>query len=199
MICNRDSIKDRYESFSAVTKRSLVQTLKELDLPTRDAFIHSCMSAYNRLSPFSDVLGLVSELEKTSHLMPIIFSNADQEMMDFQALKEVVPGTEVFQAMVSVDKTRHFKPHPDTYHHMAKWLGREKSREDMRKIWLVSVNPFDIVGAISVGMETVWVDREKKGWTDQLILGKWGTPSVVVHGLENVVHAIQMYTGVIQE
>ncbi|MCJ1463232.1 hypothetical protein MMC07_001837 [Pseudocyphellaria aurata] len=190
---------DRYESFSAVTKQSLVQTLKELDLPIRDEFIDSCISRYNRLSPFRDVIELVSELKKASHLMPLIFSNADRHMIDFQALKEVVPGIEVIQHIVTVDTTRHFKPHPDTYHHIAECMGREKSREVMRKMWLVSANPFDIVGAINVGMETVWVDREMKGWKDQLILGKWGTPSVVVHGLVEVVRAIQKYTGGIQE
>lgn len=105
----------------------------------------------------------------------------------------------VFRGLLSVDATRYFKPHPDTYYHIARSMGRETSRESMRKIWLVSANPFDIVGATNVGMETVWVDRDRRGWKDQLVLGKWGTPSVIVNELEEVVHAIQKYAGITHE
>ncbi|MCJ1261632.1 hypothetical protein MMC22_001498 [Lobaria immixta] len=193
--------KDRHESFSVVTKQSLIHALKELDIPIRNTSIDSCMARYECLTPFPGVGALIAELKRTSSFIPLIFSNADRDMMKLGTLNEheQYQGFEVFREIVCVDATRYFKPHPDTYHHLAECTGREKSREGMSKMWLVSANPFDIVGAINVGMETVWVDRDGGGWKDQLILGKAGTPSVVVNGLEEVVQAIRKYTGISQE
>lgn len=192
---------DRQESFSVVTKQSLIHALKELDIPIRNTSIDSCMARYECLTPFPGVGALIAELKRTSSFIPLIFSNADRDMMKLGTLNEheQYQGFEVFREIVCVDATRYFKPHPDTYHHLAECMGREKSREGMSKMWLVSANPFDIVGAINVGMETVWVDRDGGGWKDQLILGKAGTPSVVVNGLEEVVQAIRKYTGISQE
>lgn len=191
----------RQESFSVVTKQSLIHALKELDIPIRNTSIDSCMARYECLTPFPGVGALIAELKRTSSFIPLIFSNADRDMMKLGTLNEheQYQGFEVFREIVCVDATRYFKPHPDTYHHLAECMGREKSREGMSKMWLVSANPFDIVGAINVGMETVWVDRDGGGWKDQLILGKAGTPSVVVNGLEEVVQAIRKYTGISQE
>lgn len=158
------------------------------------------MSRYDHLTPFLEVGPLIAELKRSPRFRPVIFSNADREMINLTALDDQFQGFGIFRDnIVCVDATRHFKPHPDTYHHLAECMSIEKGLEGMSKMWLVSANPFDIVGAINVGMETVWVDRDGGGWKDQLILGKWGTPSVIVYGLEQVVHAIQKYIGIGQE
>lgn len=34
----------------------------------------------------------------------------------------------------------------------------------MSKLWLISGNPFDIVGARATGMQAIWVDRVGAGW-----------------------------------
>ena len=53
-------------------------------------------------------------------------------------------------------------------------------------MWLVSGNPFDVVGARAVGMQAAWVDRAGKGWQDKL----GGEPTVVVRSLEEVADAV---------
>lgn len=192
-------LKGQTEGFRAVTKQSLIHALLELNVPTRNTSIDSCMSCYDNLTPFSDVVPLIAELEKTSNLVPVIFSNAEREMIDLKTLNEQSQGFGIFRDVVCVDATPYFKPHPETYHHLAECMSREKSINGISKMWLVSANPFDIVGGMNVGMKTVWIDRKGGGWKDQLVSGDRGMPSKVVRGLEEVVHAIQKYTGVSQE
>lgn len=153
------------------------------------------MSCYRHPTPFLEVGPLIAQL-RNSNFKPVIFSNADKEMIDLNALNQHFRAPGVFNDIVCLDSIRHFKPHPATYGHLAKRMGKEVSKEGMSKMWLVSTDPVDIVGAINVGMETVWVNRDGGGWKDQLVLGKWGTPSVVVYRLEQVVQAIQNYTAI---
>lgn len=56
-------------------------------------------------------------------------------------------------------------------------------------MWLVSGNPFDIVGAEACGLRTCWVDRAGGGWVDRL----GGRPSVVVSGVGGVVGAVERF------
>ena len=39
------------------------------------------------------------------------------------------------------------------------WL-RRTGPDEMGEIWLVTSNPFDVVGARAAGMKAAWVDRE---------------------------------------
>lgn len=66
-------------------------------------------------------------------------------------------------------------------------MGKQESQMD--QIWLISGNPFDVVGARSVGMQAIWVDRPNRGWQDAVAPGL--RPSAIVHSLEQIVQEIQ--------
>jgi 2-haloacid dehalogenase len=69
----------------------------------------------------------------------------------------------------------------------------------LEKIWLVSGNPFDVVGARSVGMRAAWVDRGGRGWCDGLggLLddgnGKGLGPIIIVGGVDEAVKGIESW------
>ena len=86
-------------------------------------------------------------------------------------------------------ETRKFKPDPKVYRFLAEEVGK-KVPDEMGEIWLVSSNPFDIVGARAVGMKTAWVDREGRGWIDALVPLEEGQPSVIVNRLEEAIDAV---------
>ena len=88
-----------------------------------------------------------------------------------------------------MEEVQKFKPHLDVYYHLAKKV--EKSKEQMGDMWLVSGNPFDVVGAKAVGMKACWVDRGGSGWSDGLIEGEAGRPDLVVKGLDEVVEGVR--------
>ncbi|KAL9598747.1 MAG: hypothetical protein Q9219_004305 [cf. Caloplaca sp. 3 TL-2023] len=185
--------KDQYLPFSTVTQRSLHHALSEnnLRLPSSSASttISSILSAYDSLSTFPDVapeLSLIST-QQPSSITPVIFSNGTQDMVASSILHspDLSPYSKVFKAIITVEEVRKFKPHPDVYFHLAERMG--KGREQMGEMWLVSGNPFDIVGAKAVGMRTCWVDRGGEGWVDGLVEGGEGRPDMVMRGLGEVV------------
>lgn len=64
----------------------------------------------------------------------------------------------------------------------------------MSDMWLVTSNPFDVVGALNAGMKAAWVDRGGKGWIDGLahVTGFEG-PTFVAKGIEEVVEKIAQW------
>lgn len=58
-------------------------------------------------------------------------------------------------------------------------------------MWLVSANPFDVVGARAAGMSAAWVDRGGLGWVDGLGELVGAGPTVVVAGVDEAVMEIE--------
>ena len=97
---------------------------------------------------------------------------------------DLAPHASLFKDIVVVEEVRRFKPAQEVYYHLANKVG--KTRDQMGDLWLVSGNPFDIVGARMVGMKAAWVDRAGLGWVD--CLGEPECrPSVVAKDLTEVV------------
>ena len=155
------------------------------------------MKAYDNLSTFSDVAPALKALANESGLTAVVFSNGTNSMVtnSVRLSPDLAPHKDVFESIITVDEVKCFKPDPRVYYHLAEKLGSGKSKEDMGRLWLVSGNPFDVIGARAVGMQAAWVDREGAGWTDGLVGGETGKPTVVVKGLGEVVAAVKEHNG----
>jgi 2-haloacid dehalogenase len=56
--------------------------------------------------------------------------------------------------------------------------------------WLVSSNPFDVIGAVSGGMCAAWVKR-----SDEALFDPWEIePTAIVHTLAGLPEAVRRYT-----
>lgn len=176
--------------FSTITRNSLSHTLAESSLSLDDASTASLMDSYNSLSTFPDVAPALDSLSKSPNLTPVIFSNGTNDMVttSLKSSPDLGPHADIFKEIVTVEEVKCFKPHPEVYFHLARKMGMEGK---MGGMWLVSGNPFDVVGAKAVGMRTVWVDREGGGWTDGLVQGEKGRPDVIVKGVGEVVEGIE--------
>ena len=87
-----------------------------------------------------------------------------------------------FSDIVSVDEIKSFKPDPAVYEH---FLHRAKTTSS--EAWLISSNPFDVIGAMAAGMRAVWVKR-----SDKALFDPWGvTPTVTITNLSELATAIQ--------
>mgnify|MGYP003981902349 CR=1 FL=1 len=79
-----------------------------------------------------------------------------------------------FLGVVSVDDLKSFKPNPAVYSHFLR-----KSGSSGANSWLISGNPFDVIGAISAGMKGAWVQR-----SPEAIFDPWGIePTITVREL----------------
>ncbi|MCJ1356234.1 MAG: hypothetical protein MMC33_006228 [Icmadophila ericetorum] len=186
-----------YEPFFEVTRKSLGQSLAESDLELDEEFVESLMKAYDSLSTFPDVLPALESVSTHTNITAVVFSNGTDEMVgnSVRQSPDLSPHASKFSQLVTVGQVKKFKPHADVYFHLAKTMGKGTSKEEMGKLWLVSGNPFDVVGARSVGMQAAWVDRGGNGWTDRMIQGDAGAPTFIGKDLKEIVNSIASYTG----
>jgi len=180
----------KYQSFSEVTHNALLDTLRTYSVSLPPGAITALMKSYDSLSTFPDVPPALSALSTNPNAIPVIFTNGSSDMIDnsINHSASLSPYKSCFTKVVSVQEMRRFKPDPLVYKFLAEQVGK-KVPDEMGEIWLVSSNPFDVVGARAVGMKAAWVDREGKGWLDALVPGEEGRPTVIVKGLGEAIEA----------
>lgn len=186
-----------YKPFSEITNTSLRHALDEHALSLSDADTSKLMKAYDSLGTFPDVPPALKTLARNPSIDAYVFSNGTDAMVSSSVNQSpaLSPHASVFKGLVTVEEVEAYKPDPRVYAHLAERVGK-RERGD---IWLVSGNPFDVVGARAAGMQAVWIDRAgghhgKGGWTDKLGELAAGGPTVVVKGVDEAVDEIQKWT-----
>ena len=150
----------------------------------------SILKAYNNLSTFPGTSALLQSLRQhADKVYPVIFTNGTNDMVSTSISEspDLGPHAAIFKDVITVEEVGKFKPSPDVYYHLAEKVGKERDPEGIKEIWLISGNPFDVVGAKAMGMKAVWVDRAGSGWVDRLVEGSRGSPDIVVRSLDEVV------------
>ena len=107
------------------------------------------MQAYLHLEPYPEVKEALAAL---SHCKLAILSNGSPKMLN--ALVKNNGLGKAFDAVISVDEVKIFKPSPKVYALASKKLKVKKS-----EIGFVSSNFWDICGAASFGLRTFWINR----------------------------------------
>ncbi|KAM0344692.1 hypothetical protein ACHAPU_007287 [Fusarium lateritium] len=180
-----------YRSFSDITRWSFRQATKEIGVEFTAEQEEKIMDAYNGLDTFPDVDEALKRLAESPSLDPYIFSNGTNAMMtsSLETSPSLSQASKVFprEKLVSIDSLQVFKPDPRTYRYMAKTAGLESQLD---KLWLVSCNPFDVVGATALGLKSAWIDREGKGWSDTLGGSLGLEPTVTAATVDEAVKAI---------
>ncbi|QIX00526.1 hypothetical protein AMS68_006043 [Peltaster fructicola] len=185
-----------YVDFEEVTRGSLRNALLEAGVSLNEDQIADMMHAYDSLSIFPDVAKTLEALRHKDELYPVVFSNGTSKMVatSIKESPDLKDHNDVLKDIIVVEQPRRYKPAPDVYHHLAKQVGKDASNtKEMAEMWLISGNPFDVVGARSVGMNAAWVDRAGAGWQDHLLTGENGKPSVIVQKLDDIVEAIRKH------
>jgi len=140
------SLMRAYRPFSQVTREALEQSCEALGLALSSAQAEELMGEYRKLSLFSDVPGVLQKLEGKK----AILSNGSPDM-----LEPLVKNSGLrFDATLSVDELKIFKPAPEVYALAVKRLGVAAGR-----IGFVSSNCWDALGAKAFGFNAVWINR----------------------------------------
>jgi 2-haloacid dehalogenase len=179
-----------YLPFSSFTRRALNHAVAESGVSLSDEDSEALMKAYDSLSTFPDVQPMLDKLKEVKDIKKVIFSNGTHSMVSSSVRNspDLSPHATMFDGIVSVDDIRKFKPAPETYHHLAQKVGKDiLHKEQMEEIFLVSGNPFDVVGGRAVGMNAIWVDRAGNGWQDDMMPGSRNGPTEIVRSLDQVV------------
>ncbi len=167
-------------------RRGLMQDYRDFSICTRDALLFACQShaveldaqaqqrvlgSYAELPAFADVAAGLGELVDAG--VPLYaFSNGSRAAVT--GLLQRAGLSDCFQQVVSVEDARSFKPDPRVYAHLA-----QQCRLPAKHIWLVSSNPFDVLGAAHSGLRAAWLQRDPG-----TVFDPWDIePSIILHSL----------------
>ena len=141
----------QYADFEQVTRLALDYALEAVGQQLGEDERRAVMAEYDRLAPFPDVADGLQRLRGAGHHLAVL-SNGSPRMV--QAVIRSAGLEALFQALISVDEVRVYKPAPRVYQHAAARLGRP-----IGEVRLVSSNPFDVLGAAAAGMQVAWLNR----------------------------------------
>ena len=167
----RRGLMQNYENFALCTRNALDYTNSYYKAALGQDDKDELLDAYKILPAFDDVKeGLVRA--QAAGFRMFAFSNGSAEAVENLLTNAAIRA--YFIDVVSVDEMKSYKPNPGVYSHFLRRAGAAGS-----DAWLVSANPFDVIGAISSGMRGAWVKRSPEALFDP-----WGIePTITVDSL----------------
>lgn len=167
----RRGLMQNYENFAVCTRDALDFTCARFGVDFTPAQKQALLDIYRELPAFDDVPDALSKLSARGCRL-YAFSNGSEEAVE--TLLTAAGIRDRFLGVVSCDDLRTFKPNPAVYAYFLR-----KAQATANEAWLVSGNPFDVIGAISAGMRGAWVRRSADA-----VFDPWGIePTVTVTGL----------------
>lgn len=155
-----------YEDFTVCTSNALDYTCDFLKSPLSNSQKQVLLQSYQKLPAYSDVSQGLEILKKDFHLYA--FSNgapkAVDELLCFAGIRNL------FKDIITTSEINSYKPNPDVYHHLL-----ERTHSSATDTWLISSNPLDVIGAISIGMPSAWIKR-----SNDAVFDPWGIEPTLV-------------------
>jgi 2-haloacid dehalogenase len=167
----RRGLMQNYENFAVCTRDALDYTCSRYAVEMTPGQKQALLDIYRELPAFDDVDDALTELQNRDCRL-FAFSNGSAEAVE--TLLGAAGIRDFFLGVVSCDDVRSFKPNPAVYAHFLR-----RAQASGSEAWLISGNPFDVIGAISAGMRGAWVRR-----TEDAIFDPWGIePTTTVTSL----------------
>ena len=174
----RRGLMQRYEPFSICISNALDYTCEFHNIGLTDERKKLLLGHYRSLPAFDDVETGLDTLKAVDCRM-FAFSNGTADAVNALLVNAQI--RDYFLGVVSVDDIKSFKPNPAVYKHFL-----QESEADAGDSWLISSNPFDILGAISAGMNGAWLKR-----SEGAVFDPWGIePTVIIESLGELEKAL---------
>jgi 2-haloacid dehalogenase len=109
------------------------------------------LSAYLHLTPWPDTADTLRQL-RASGVRVIALANFSPKMLDANAENAGLTG--LFDALVSTDAKRTYKPDPHAYR-----LGMERLPLERHEILFAAFGGWDAAGAKAFGYTSIWLNR----------------------------------------
>jgi 2-haloacid dehalogenase len=175
----RRALMGDYRNFSTCTRQALEYTDQSMQTHLHDAVKDALMEKYRVLPAYAGVTEALQQLRSKECRM-YAFSNGQPD--DLEHLLETARLTEYLDDIISVDKVQSYKPDPAVYRH---FLASTDSMPE--NTWLVSGNPFDVIGAIGAGWNAAWLKRNRMA-----VFDPWGVePTATITDLAELTDIVQ--------
>ena len=170
-----------YVDFADCTRQALEYTCAALSVTLNDADKVTLMQAYTTLPTFADVQPGLTHAQQAGFNL-FAFSNGSAAAVD--TLLQHANIRTVFTDIISVEDIRTFKPNPAVYRHFL-----QRTHATAENTWLVSSNPFDVIGALSAGWRAAWIRRQA-----DTVFDPWGVePTLTLSSLNDLASAIKSH------
>ncbi len=146
------TLAGRYVDFWTLTERALDYTFARVASVDR-ALRPQLLDAYLKLDAFADARTALRDLKARGARLAIL-SNGSPRML--AAAVEAAGFSGLFDAVLSVDAIRRYKPRPEVYALVTDALAVGASDAAF-----VSSNRWDVMGAVSFGFNAFWVNRAR--------------------------------------
>jgi 2-haloacid dehalogenase len=147
----RRGLMGTYQTFTHVTRAALDFACQTHGATLTENEKNALMAGYRTLAAFPDAAPALAALTAKGVALHA-FSNGVAD--DIHSLVDHAGLGGQLLSVVSADELQTFKPDPRLYDHFLQRTGSVAA-----STWLVSSNPFDIIGAAACGWRTVWVQR----------------------------------------
>ncbi len=167
----RRGLMQNYETFAVCTSQALDYACEFYNTSLTQEQKNDLLGIYRVLPAFADVSNGLTELKEAGFRL-YAFSNGAVDALE--VLLSTAGIREMFLDLVSVDSLKSFKPNPAVYAYFLR-----ETQTSGECAWMISSNPFDVIGAISAGMKAAWVKR-----TPDAVFDPWGIkPTITVTDL----------------
>jgi 2-haloacid dehalogenase len=167
-----------YRDFPTCTREALVYTDLRLRTGLSAAARDALMAKYLALPAYPDAQPALASLKAAGRRV-YAFSNGRPD--DLATLLRAAGLDTLLDGIVSVHAVASFKPDPAVYRHFIDSTGSVTG-----DTWLVSGNPFDVLGAQGAGWRAAWVKRDATA-----IFDPWGVePSLTIKDLRELPTAV---------
>ncbi len=168
----RHGLMGAYVPFSECTREALVFVDRALQTGLSENDQDHLMAVYGELPAFDDVVAALDRF-RDAGIRCVAFSNGTAEAVSKLLTRAGVESH--MDDVVSADEVKRFKPDPAVYSHL-----RSRLETRPEQTWLVSSNPFDVIGATHAGLRSAWIRRSSDAPFDP-----WGIePDMTVSDLD---------------
>ena len=175
----RRGLMKQYASFAVCTAQALDYCCLHYNILLSENQKRVLLDAYAVLPVFDDVVDSLKVLSDKGVRL-YAFSNGSKKAVNL--LLENARIQKYFLDVVSVEDVASFKPSPEVYQHLVSKTSSSKS-----SLYLVSSNPFDVIGALSFGIKAAWLKRSKN-----TVFDPWGVePTITIRSLSELLTHIE--------
>ena len=170
----RRALMRKYADFDVCTRQALRYVSASLGVALDAAGEQALLEAYLHLPAFADAGPGLAMLKRAGHRLVALTNGTERSA---RSVLENAGLSDYLEAVLSVEPLATFKPDPAVYALVGKLTAG-----DAEPAWLVSGNPFDVIGAKAGGLKVAWLRRDP-----QRIFDPWEvSPDVTVGNLEEL-------------
>jgi 2-haloacid dehalogenase len=174
----RRGLMRRYADFDVCTAQALMVVSAQLGVSLNETEERGLLESWLELPAFPDVEPGLEMLRKDGHELVALTNGTERSVRGLLQNAGIIG---YFEAILSADRVGTFKPDPAVYALL------KTAREAQSNVWLLSSNPFDVIGAKACGLKAAWLRRDPRRLFDP-----WEfSPDLVVRTLDELPGELQ--------